>query len=31
VNLARAEIIDEGALCAHLQGHPAFFDHTIDN
>jgi phosphoglycerate dehydrogenase-like enzyme len=24
VNLARGEIIDEGALFAHLQGHPAF-------
>jgi phosphoglycerate dehydrogenase-like enzyme len=24
VNLARGEIIDEGALFAHLQGHPTF-------
>ena len=24
VNLARGEIVDEGALFAHLQGHPAF-------
>src|SRR2546430_17691987 len=24
VNLARGEILDEGALFAHLQGHPAF-------